>query len=54
MSQQALRQNRPGFHLRSDSEDRRELPVGSELMIAVALGATGWWMIARLVLWIAA
>ncbi len=53
MSQQALRQNRPVFKVTREQEDRHELPVGSELMIAVSLGATGWWMIARLVMWIA-
>ena len=53
MSQHAIRQNPPGLGLRREQEERRELPIGSEIMIAVALGATGWWMIARVVMWLA-
>lgn len=53
MSQQAVRQNAPGFHIQNDRDEGRELPIGSELMIAVALGSAGWWVIARLVIWIA-
>ena len=34
-------------------EKTRELPVGSELVIAFALGAGGWYLIVRLVQWIA-
>lgn len=34
-------------------EKTRELPIGSELMIAFALGAGGWYMIVRLIQWVA-
>lgn len=36
-----------------DSRDKsRELPVGSELLIAFALGAGGWYVIVRAIQWI--
>ncbi len=33
--------------------DRSEWPIGSELLVAFALGAVGWWGIVRVVMWIA-
>lgn len=53
MVEQSLRQNGPGIVTEITSEEHRELPVGSELMIAAALGASGWWVIAHVVMWIA-
>ncbi len=48
------RQNRPALAIVDDRTSARELPVGSELMIALALGLAGWWGIVHLVMWIAA
>jgi hypothetical protein len=28
------------------------MPIGSELLIAFTLGAAGWWIILRMILWI--
>ena len=51
MAENAVRQNGIG---RDEIRDKtRELPVGSELMIAFALGAGGWYMILKMFHWLA-
>lgn len=47
------RQNRPALALFNNRTGTREMPVGSELLIALTLGLAGWWGIVHLVMWIA-
>ena len=47
----SARQNWPAPHDRNDRAVQRELPVGSELLIAVSLGAAGWWAIFKFAYW---
>ena len=51
MREQAI--NESVLELTTAHEKTRELPVGSELVIAFALGAGGWYVIVRLVQWAA-
>jgi hypothetical protein len=48
-----IRQNPPVFRVDGDKRAPRELPVGSELLIAFTLGAAGWWVILMTVRWLA-
>ncbi len=50
MTDEAVSENVLGMN--APSEKTRELPVGSELLIAFALGAGGWYAIVRFVQWI--
>ena len=47
------RQNRPTLAFIDQQTGKRELPVGSELIIACTLGLAGWWGLVHLVMWIA-
>ncbi|GEM_PF-5495374 len=48
------RQNRLTLTMINEPTRTRELPVGSELIIAFTLGLAGWWGIVHLVMWLAA
>ena len=52
MREQAGRQNGPVLQLDNELDVPQELPIGSELLIAFALGAAGWWGIVRTVQWV--
>ncbi len=48
-----IRQNPPNLQIAEQNSGKQELPVGSELLIALTLGLMGWWGIVHLVMWIA-
>ena len=47
-----IRQSPPNLHAERDSS-KHEVPVGSELLIALTLGLAGWWAIVHAVIWLA-
>ncbi len=48
-----IRQNPPNLHAADQNGGKHEVPVGSELLIALTLGLAGWWAIVHAVIWIA-
>ncbi len=41
------------FRSGHNPEMGREIPVGSELLIAFSIGIVSWWAILKMILWIA-